>query len=160
MLSHLSWTSYLEIVVSLLIVYYAYILLRYYREELINILPNGRRQHYNSNPLAALSENEPLLSEVAENPLRSSSNPDNQPDDSLAESDDLIRQLKQCIQVASEKPFSPAPLVTQLKKIVQTGTSLQHSPHRPAINELIVAECERTGTALLTEEEVDQWWRD
>jgi hypothetical protein len=48
-------------------------------------------------------------------------------------------------------------LVSQLKQILKQHTALTVA-ERPVINHLVVNECEKNGTALLTEEEVDQWW--
>jgi hypothetical protein len=75
-----------------------------------------------------------------------------------SDTDHLAGRLRACIAVASEKPFAPAVLIPQIKKILQEHPELANSKERPAINELVVNECEKTGTALLTEEEVDQWW--
>jgi len=48
-------------------------------------------------------------------------------------------------------------LIPQLKQILWEYESIA-ALDRSAINHLVVNECEKTGTALLTEEEVDQWW--
>lgn len=161
LLNHLSWTSYLEAVCLLLVIYYLFIGLRYYADDLRRLVNQSAK---NVNSTAAIPDalhygGPEEVSYPGTQELRKS-NPDNRPDDSLSETDSLIGQVKQVILAASGKPFSPAILLPQIKKLLRANPGLRHSPHRPAINELIVAECERTGTALLTEDEVDQWWSD
>jgi hypothetical protein len=87
-------------------------------------------------------------------------NYDNLPDDTIRQAEELIDQLLACIKGAQGKPFASAVLLPQLQKLYREYPALKHSAHRPAINELLVAECERTETALLSEAEVDQWWGD
>ena len=75
----------------------------------------------------------------------------------ISDTDILGGQLRACIARAADQPFAPASLIAQLKQILKQHTALAPD-ERPAINHLVVSECEKTGTALLTEEEVDQWW--
>ena len=84
--------------------------------------------------------------------------PDNLPDDSITQADTLMKLVKNCIAAASDEPYARIVITRHIKKIFKEHTSLKNSPHRPAINELVVAECKKTGTVLLTEDEVDQWW--
>jgi hypothetical protein len=156
----ISWSAYSEIILFLLIVYYAYILFKYYRDDLYRIMRPGQKEAGDQEIPAALRYETPEPSGQNFITAASGGNPDNQPDGSLAEADQLISQLKQVIEAAAEKPFSPAVLIPQVKKLFAKSPSLGQSPHRPAINELVVSECERLGTALLTEDEVDQWWNE
>ncbi|SDF15573.1 hypothetical protein SAMN05216464_113144 [Mucilaginibacter pineti] len=160
MLKQITWTSYIEIVLLLLIVYYSYIVFKYYREDLRRILRIGQLETGNQ-------ETPQVLRYEGRDPRdenfiisTSDQNPDNRPDGSPEEADELIRQLKQVILSASGKPFSPAVMIPQVKQLFRKSAALRQSPHRPAINELVVSECERLGTALLTEDEVDQWWNE
>ena len=158
MLHQISWTSYIEAIIGLLAIYYAYVALKYYADDIRGILnPVGQKPTGTQNLPDALQYEEPEPGAGKVNSV-THSNPDNQPDDSIKEADQLIGQIKQCIQTASEKPFAPAVLIPQIKKLFRDNPSLQDSPHRPAINELVVSECERSGTALLNEDEVDRWW--
>ncbi|MDN3584391.1 hypothetical protein [Mucilaginibacter flavus] len=77
--------------------------------------------------------------------------------EAITDTDILALKLKACIIKAADKPFAPAILIPQLQKILQENQPIAAS-ERPAINHVIVNECEKTGTALLTEEEVNQWW--
>lgn len=159
LLTHLCWTSYFELVLLLLTIYYGYILFRYYGDDLRRLIqPTPKGDQTSQHLSEALRYQQPEEISHTATDIYTHSNPDNFPDDSMEEADHLISQLKQIITSASGKPFAPAVLIPQLKKSLRENNALQDSPHRPAINELIIAECERTGTALLTEDEVDQWW--
>jgi hypothetical protein len=160
MLKQISWTTYFEVVIFILVVYYVYILLKYYKDDLWRVLRIGRTESGNQEIPQALHYEAPEPANQSFMISTSDRNPDNQPDGSLEDADQLISQLKQLIQSASGKPFSPAVLIPQVKKLFAKNTPLRQSPHRPAITELVVSECERLGTALLTEDEVDQWWNE
>lgn len=158
-LNHLSWTSYLEIVILLLVIYYVFAGIRFYTAYIQRLLGCAVKSDayqglpdqlvYQETASSANSTN------VPENYID-----DNYPDDDIREADSLTASVKSCIAAASGDAYAPDKLTSQIKNIFKKHTSLKASPHRPAINELVVAECERTGTALLTEDEVDQWWSD
>ncbi|MDO3641245.1 hypothetical protein [Mucilaginibacter sp. L3T2-6] len=139
------------------IAYYLWIGASFYSDELRSLLNrlNGRENAANELP-AALRYQESEADCPASAAAVNSEN--RQQQEIPSDTDHLTGRLKACIAIASEKPFAPAVLIPQLKKILQEHPALAASAERPAINELIVNECEKTGTALLTEEEVDQWW--
>jgi len=71
--------------------------------------------------------------------------------------DIISMKIKVVIKRAADKPFAPDELIPQLQLILQEPQTFSDA-EKAAISHLIVAECENTGTALLTEEEVDAWW--
>lgn len=161
LLQHISWITYLTSVLLLLIPYYLFISVRFYGPELHCLFRHLSGQQTTTYGLPdAMRYEGPEEVSYPSTGVTTEAGPDNRPDDTIDNTDELIGQLKACIQTSGDKPFAPAVLVPQLKKLLRADPGLQHSPYRPAINELIVAECERTGTALLTEDEVDQWWSE
>lgn len=159
MLNHISWAAYLEIILLLLAIYYVIVGLRFYKDDIRRIFQHAKTvTGVSAIPDALRYEGPEEVSYPLLHP--GSSDPDNRPDHSPAETDGLIRDIKACIGTASGKPFAPAVLIPQIKKLFRANPGLRNSPYRPAINELVVTECEREGTALLTEDEVDQWWSD
>jgi len=157
LLQHVSWNIYLTGVTLLAAVYYLFIGARFYSAELHRLFNHlsGRQTAANQLP-AALQYQEADLPDSSA-PVYNE-NREHQQQKMPSDTDRLTGRLKACIAFASEKPFAPAVLIPQLKKILQEHPALAASAERPAINELIVDECEKTGTALLNEEEVDQWW--
>jgi hypothetical protein len=158
MLNHYSWTSYIEAVGLLLVIYYIFIGIRFFGSDIRKLFksPDAR---------SAQDESEQIVHEepaVAQPELINTEQyvQDNYPDDDIRETDDLIAEARSLINAAASKAYGPESLITRLRQLFNKYTSLKTSPHRPAINEMIVSECERTGVASLTEDEVDAWWSD
>ncbi|SDF45220.1 hypothetical protein SAMN05216464_11860 [Mucilaginibacter pineti] len=160
MLSHLSWAGYIEAVIVALIIYYAFVAARFYGSDIKELFARKGDQnptiHTLPEQLVYQAESQAVLKpEIPDNFIV-----DEYIDSDLEDADELIGKLKRSIHGASEKAYAPGNLVNQLKNIFKAYASLKKSPHRPAINELVVSECERTGTAELSEDEVDEWWSD
>ena len=83
-----------------------------------------------------------------------------EPLENLPEAEMLTTALLASIAESSSQPYEPAATIQKLKTILRRYPRLQNSPRRAAINSLIVAECEKTGIARLSEQDVDQWWWD
>jgi hypothetical protein len=154
LLHQISWHQYLIVALLAAIIYYLVVILRYYRPELQKL----QRRVIGDKPgeqVQAL-QYQPAEAEAPSAPVP---NPGKRPypEDIISNVDFLVGELKACITRAADKPFAPAVLIPQLKQILLEYQSTAVS-ERPAINHLIVDECEKTGAALLTEEEVDQWW--
>lgn len=158
MLNHYSWTSYFEAVALLLVIYYLFIGIRFYGNDIKKLLKSPDARPSQDEPQQIVDE-EPAMAQPelinADQYVQ-----DNYPDDDIRETDDLIAEAKSLINAAASKAYGPESLITRLRQLFNKYTSLKTSPHRPAINEMIVSECERTGVASLTEDEVDAWWSD
>jgi hypothetical protein len=155
LLHQISWHQYLIVAFVAAIIYYLVVTLRYYRPELQSLQrrisgdkPGEQLQALQYQP-AAEKVKAPPAQDLNEQPHH---------EESITDSDILAGKLKACITKSADKPFAPAILIPQLKQILQEHQYIAAS-ERPAINHQVVDECEKTGTALLTEEEVDQWWR-
>lgn len=160
MSSHLSWTSYFEAVMLLLVLYYAFVGFRFYSADIRRLLNHSAPPDHAAPGLPDQLVYKETKSPNGGLPEEVSYTYDNYPNDDMLKTDNLIAAVKNCIKSASGKPYDPDALLPQVKKVVKEYASLRTSPHRPAINELVVSECERTGVAGLTEDEVDQWWGD
>jgi hypothetical protein len=158
MLNHLSWTNYFEAIMPLLVIYYVFIGIRFYAADIKRLFaPAGKDGPTKSLPDQLLFKDTEYAAEGL--PEEVIYGRDNCPDD-IQQADELISLIKKRIATASGKPYAPASLLPALKATFRAYGSLKTSPHRPAINEQVVTECERTGVAELTEDEVDQWWSD
>src|ERR1700733_8150474 len=148
MLHHITWHQYLNVVLLAAAIYYVFIILRCYRPELQRIVKqlNGNRETGHL-PEALLYQHEG--DQQAENPAHADSFSGQQAyrQEALTGYDHLAAELKACIAKAADRPFAPASLIPQLKKILKTQPEVTGQTDRTAINELIVNECEKTGTA-------------
>jgi hypothetical protein len=158
LLNHLSWASYWEAVIVLLAVYYAFVGIRFYAAEIKGLL--GRPALRNSASPGLPDQLVYPGQETAANglPDEVSYSEDHYPDEDILEADELTISVKALIVAATGKPYAPDQLIPQIKAVFKKHDGLKNSPYRPAINELVVTECERTGVAELTEDEVDEWW--
>jgi len=160
-LHHITWTQYLATALIAGVISYVYILLRYFRPEIIDF-QNRLGWQKSDDGLQALQLNadEPLPTpeEQPVSPIPLQQPMPSPSDQKISDSDILTGQLKACITKASENPFAAIVLINQLKHILRQHPEAARSPERYLHNHLIVTECENTGTALLTEDEVDQWW--
>jgi len=155
LLHAISWHQYLAASFVATIIYYVVVLLHCYRPELQKL----QRRLSGDKPENQLQALQYLPDETAvpAASVNSQGNP-SYPQETISDTDIITAQLKACISQAAERPFAPAILVPMLQQILQQNTAISASPGRPAINHLVVNECEKTGTAMLTEDEVDQWW--
>jgi hypothetical protein len=161
MLHHITWHQYLTGIVLAAVIYYIVIILRCYRPELQRIIKqlNGNRETGNlPEALQYPDEAEQPAAETA-HAVNFSGQPEYR-QEPLTAYDHLAAKLKACIAKAADKPFAPAIFLPQIKTILKARPETNGAINRQAINEFIVNECEKTGTALLTEDEVDQWWGD
>jgi hypothetical protein len=156
LLRQITWNQYLATALITAVIYYLFIILRCYRPELQKLM-----QRFSGNlggeALQVLRYQDFETDAPPVPALQPLSAPENEARESISGTDILTGQLKACISKAADKPFAPEILIPQLKGILQEHQPMAAS-ERPAINRLIVNECEKTGTALLTEEEADQWW--
>lgn len=135
LMNHFTWMQYLEGLTVLLIIYYGAVFVKFYLPEIQN-----KWQGHRPAPAAALTVlqyQEPDITEAAGDPL-------------VSETELLIGELKQAIG----QGYQPA----AIQKILQDHPMIKDTQLRPAINELVVTECEKNGAALLTEAEVNEWW--
>ncbi|MDN5287466.1 MAG: hypothetical protein JWR38_3740 [Mucilaginibacter sp.] len=157
MFNHVSWISYLESIIILLLIYYVFIGIRFFSADIRQMLnrltaPISVSQK-TSDPLVYQQDSKAVEAVTT----FAGPSDDHYPED-MREADNLMAAVKSCISTASDRDCPPETLKSQIQRLFQLHHVLKSSPHRSAINEWIVSECERTGTAGLTEEEVDQWW--
>jgi hypothetical protein len=154
LLHQISWHQYLTVAFVAAIIYYFVVILRCYRPELQNLQRrlSGDKQ---GEQLQALRY-QPAEEEVKTSPVRALTEEPHH-EEAITDTDFLAGKLKACIIKAADKPFAPDILIPKLKIILKEHQHIAAS-ERPAIGRLVVDECEKTGTALLTEEDVDQWW--
>jgi hypothetical protein len=157
MFNHVSWSSYLEGVIILLLIYYVFVGIRFFSADIRQIL-----DRLTASIAVGQKTSDPLVyqedSKTVEGVTTFAGPSDDHYPEDMREADNLITSVKSGISTALDRDYSPETLKAQIQRLFQLHHALKSSPHRPAINEWIVSECERTGTARLTEEEVDQWW--
>jgi hypothetical protein len=160
LLNPISWSAYLETVAVLAIAFYAYIGWKYYSPEIGRLLAriSGKADDGKELPDALRYQDEEQEEAVAAVPFTAGDEQMAVSDESTAEYEEVAQELHKMIESATGKPYAPAALIPRLKKILNDYPRVADTADRKKINALIVLELERTGTALLSEEVVDQWW--
>ena len=150
-----SWPHYTELLAFALLIYYLYVGLAWYRAGIVKLFRIDRGHS------AAPGSVPPLVQQTAAEDFGGTAagvqvQTERRPE--LSEPELLTTALLAAIVESSGRPYEPAALVLKLTAIVHRHPQLRNSPHRGAINSLIVVECKKTGIAQLSEEEVNQWW--
>lgn len=163
LLNPISWSAYLEIAAILTIAYYAYISWKYYRPEIDQFFARLKGETSEKESRAILQCHPEAVAERISEPSTAVPAPDRATGianykERLGAVRDLGVALADYIHEASGKPYAPATLIPKLKKLLNDYPDVAASHERDEINLLIVRECEKTGTALLSESEVDMWW--
>ena len=149
---NVTWLSYIEMLASALVVYYLYVLLRWYRTGVAMLFRGGR-------PAANIAGhgNMPPMMDHVQSAEGTHAQTEQEPK-SISEAEMLTMALLAAIAESSSQPYDHQITAEKLKAIVCRYAELKNSPQRTAINSLIAAECKKTGIAPLSEQEVDTWW--
>ncbi len=152
MFSTISWTDYIIVVTILLIVYYLFVVVRYYPFELKELFSGKRKLNFRRAPMKELSTEERVHTEQ-----EATDQPEN--DDEL-NAERLAVHLNQVISYASKRNLAPGELKQHLQLILREFPEFKDTALQSSINNLIISECEKHGAATLREEEVEMLWND
>lgn len=158
MLTNISWTDYIIAVAILLAAYYFFVVMRYFFADLKNLVSGKSNLKF----MVGIS-----YDTIGESIQPSEKNYNGESpafetttDDDFAEVEHLIERLKSVIADASGKKLIPQELKQYLHLVLQEYPNIKNSPFRSSINELVASECEKYGAVTLSEDEVEQLWKD
>lgn len=148
-MENISWTTFGIGMTLIVLCYYLPVIIYCYGQELRKIIPQNTDDNYN--PLF-INEEENSSGNAVEEEIWQEPASENQ------EVDDLIDALKEGIGFASDHEYQPLAFKAHLSSIIQKFPNLNDSDFQPAINELIIKECQEYGVIKLTEEEAMFLW--
>lgn len=157
MLNDISWTDYIMAVGITLVIYYLFIGVKYYAGEIKDLL-SGKRKFKLKPALPAAHEKQYDQNIESEQPGITGF--ENSKDDEFIELEHLIGRLKTVIEDASHREMVPQEFKQYLTMILKEYPSIKDSPLRSSVNEMIISECQKYGTVMLNEDEVDSLWID
>jgi hypothetical protein len=154
---NITWLRYFELLAFALAAYYLHLGVHWYRAEITRLFRTGGSS-------SVTDQQRPLLAETSDIRELDSSADSQQTvkmheHESLREEDLLATALLAAIAESSGGLLEPIAVAQKLKAVLLGYPGLGRSPHRAAINRLIVAECKKAGIAQLSESEVDGWWQ-
>lgn len=159
MFTGISWTDYLAVVAILVMIYYAYVGVRYFSGDIRGLLTGKRKLHFRRVKRDEEEEPTSYVTDIASSPT-SPSNFEESNDSDFEEVEHLISRLKDVIADASGRELIPQEFSHYLRITLKEYPNINNSVLRPSVNELIVSECEKYGTVTLSVEEVDRLWND
>lgn len=144
MLSNVSWSNYVITVVVLVVLWYGFVIYRYYSGYLKGIL-SGKNEDDFSQTNSRKKEtgfffNNPQNSERMEN------------------ADELSVLLVKAIEESKDVNLSKEELKNYLQLILSNYPDVKMSSQREKINKLMVSECEKHPQMIITYAEVDGLW--
>lgn len=147
MLSNISWMQFFTGMGSILVIYYLYVLVRYYPDKLKGLFAGKKGteinpsflQHNGSEPTADAQSSEEEY-------------------DEFKEIENLVSTLQDVIREGSENINEVGDFKKEIAVVLRRAYDLRESPYRPSINELIKSECSKYRTFTLSEREVDALW--
>ena len=152
MFTNISWASYILVVTLLLAVWYLVIGMRFYFNDLQNLLTRKRK------PDLQLASDDTYLTTGSEfTPEQTeASNTDN-----LFQAVEMLTaKLKETIADASSKNYHKEEFNFLLQLTLKEYPHLKGSPYQIAISNLIASECEKYGSLHLSAEEQVMLWKE
>ncbi|SFW89831.1 hypothetical protein [Chitinophaga sancti] len=143
MLAHVSWRTYIGIMLCLVLLYYGYVLLKYYSFEMKRLL-SGKRNHIHDSGNGTTADEE-YKYEMQSDPI-------------AASVQELLPQIRDRIKVIAEGQYNKTDRFYLLKDLLAAYPDLKASAFRLPIQEYIQSECEKQDVARLDTEEVEQLW--
>lgn len=158
MLTNISWGNYIVVMVLLLASWYLFIGLRFYFDDLKEILTRKRKLQFrgleNSNYQYPKSELNKQDSEVAV----PSGVSFGEFDTTFGEVDALIERLKSFITEASKRKLDQQEFRNYIRLVLREYPSIKKSPFSSSMSELIVSECNKLEFISLTQVEAEALW--
>ncbi|MET0636127.1 MAG: hypothetical protein ABWZ25_08855 [Chitinophagaceae bacterium] len=140
MFSSISWSTYWSVLAGVLILYYAFLLAGYYRNEIASLWTGSVRTKDNLNPV-----NPDTAKPVSESSDVSAIH---------AMADEIGHFLSQSAENGNLKKE----IMFGLRQIVNKYPSLQSSAYRPELEQMISFECQTKCSIHLNGEEIQQVW--
>ncbi|THD32408.1 MAG: hypothetical protein DI588_07240 [Flavobacterium johnsoniae] len=156
MLTDITWKDYLIGVSISISIYYVFVGLRYFYPEIRGLL-GTKSKVCDSHGIYGRTDSEQVEEEDLEARINSI---EAFTDDDFAEVEHLIERIKQALAYSPADKVEKAELQHCLRLMFSDHPCIGNSSLRYSINELVATECEKYRTAALSQEEVDELWKE
>lgn len=146
-----SWKEYLIVLAIILVVYYTYIILRYYRHDFINFLKGKSKapEDYQEDQII-----DPFKKKTAKG--HDEPNPADAENYALAE--ELIGRIKDLVFDATDDQIDENEFLQQLRSLFAEYSGITDKTLRFGISEMVLADCNTYGRFSLDRRTVDDLW--
>ncbi|WP_163400653.1 hypothetical protein [Flavobacterium fluviatile] len=148
MLSTISWSDYTITVLILLLVWYIYLIFRFYSSQIKDFINGKRKIDFSKKRGNSNSLQDHLFSEFAA------------PFDTLDDAKELSEKLINAIEESAERNLSQNEFQNYIIFILNEYPYVKISALREKINQLAVSECKKHPQLVLTYELVDSLWEE
>lgn len=158
MFRNILWNDYIIVVVFLMVSWYVFVGLRYYLDEIKDVVGGKKKlQGWEKNEELKVEPEADLRLQDSLGRISSEMYPQ-ESNTIFHEVEALIKQLKSVLNEVAQKEPSKQELEEKLRLILIEYPLLSDSPYRSAVDELIVSECEKYGLPVLIQQEVAALW--
>jgi len=149
MLSNISWSNYAVTIVLLLIVWYVFLILKFYSRQFKELI-NGKRKLKFSKMSSIMTEKQKddLFSEFKE------------PSDTLEDARELFSRLEKAVIESNQTNLSGSEFKNYIRYILEEYPYVKNSSLREKINSLMVSECAKHPQLIITYPEMDGLWNE
>lgn len=158
MLRGISWNNYMVVVVLLSIVWYLFVGLRYYFDDIKDLVSGKRKLQFRGLGGKSIPKSDYDFDYQKSDEILNTQVEFETIDPVFNEVEDLTTKLKNAITDAAQKKFIKKDFEDHVRFILKEHSLLGNSPFRPSLNELIISEYEKQESVLLTHQEVDALW--
>ena len=158
MLSGISWNNYIVVVVLLSMVWYLFVGFRYYFEEIKDLISGKRKFQFRGLIGSSIPKKDYDFDYQKSDEILNTQVEFEIVDTDFNEVEDLVTKLKNAIIDATQKKLVKKEFEDHIRLILKECPALGNSPFRFSLNELIISECEKQESVLLTPQEVDALW--
>jgi hypothetical protein len=142
MLSNVSWGEFIEVVVILLVLYYLFIGVKYYREEIKSLLSGKLRK-----------KDKAAVQQPGQANGKSSTN-----DPAFDELEAVVNDLRYGVFERAGKSVSKKELLEQLQERLSKYSNLRIPGYKVAINNYIIIHAEEICGIVFSEHELNSAW--
>lgn len=158
MFTNISWGNYIVVVVLLLASWYLFVGLRFYFDDIKEIVTGKRKLQFhrlgNTNYQEPQSElhyqdsSQGILPEATFEEF----------DTTFQDVDALVERLKNFIADAAKRKLDKQEFIDYLRLVLTEYPNVKNSPFSSSVSELIVSECDKLKSVTLTQTEAEALW--
>jgi hypothetical protein len=158
MFTNISWGNYIVAVALLLASWYLFVGLRFYFDDIKGIVTGKRKVQFRRLGNTNYLEPQPELNYQNSAEVTSNQSSFGEFDSTFQDVDALVERLKNVIADADKRKVLKQEFLDYIQLILKEYPSVQDSPFRSSVSELIVSECNRTESITLTQREAEALW--
>jgi hypothetical protein len=148
MLSTISWSDYTITVLIVLLVWYIYLIFRFYSTQIRDVINGKRKINFSKKERSSHSLKDNLFTEFTV------------PFDTLEDAKELSEKLIDAIEESAQRNLSQNEFQNYIRFILNEYPYVKISALRDKINQLAVSECKKHPQLVLTYEQVDSLWEE